>query len=152
MRAIEWTFLVSGGLTVAYMLKLYVALFVEKNDDPSVQEKYDSLKGRYMNKVSAFALTVSATLLPVMGFLPGIVMNTMADLGQSFLQGGEAEAITYFSFGNLKGGLISIGIGVLIYLVVVRMADPERRGNNRLSEQMESLSGSGKYHLSAVTA
>lgn len=121
MRAIEWTFLVSGGLTVAYMLKLYVALFVEKNDDPSVQEKYDSLKGRYMNKVSAFALTVSATLLPVMGFLPGIVMNTMADLGQSFLQGGEAEAITYFSFGNLKGGLISIGIGVLIYLVVVRM-------------------------------
>ena len=121
MRAIEWTFLFSGGLTVAYMLKLYVALFVEKNDDPSVQEKYDSLKGRYMNKVSAFALTVSATLLPVMGFLPGIVMNTMADLGQSFLQGGEAEAITYFSFGNLKGGLISIGIGVLIYLVVVRM-------------------------------
>ena len=91
MRAIEWTFLFSGGLTVAYMLKLYVALFVEKNDDPSVQEKYDSLKGRYMNKVSAFALTVSATLLPVMGFLPGIVMNTMADLGQSFLQGGRLK-------------------------------------------------------------
>ena len=28
----------------------------------------------------------------------------------------------------------------------------EMEGNNRLSEQMESLSGSGKYHLSAVTA
>lgn len=105
MKGIEWTFLVSGGLTAAYMLKLYIALFVEKNDDPLVQERYDSLKGRYMNKVSAFALTVSATLLPVMGFW----------------QAGEAETIAYFSIENLKGGLISIGIGVLIYLVAVRM-------------------------------
>lgn len=120
MRGIEWTFLISGGLTVAYMLKLYVALFVEKNDDPSIQEKYDSLKGRYMNKVSAFALTISATLLPIMGFLPRAVMNTMADLGQGFLQAGEVESIAYFSPTNLKGGLISIGIGILIYLVVVR--------------------------------
>ena len=45
MRGIEWAFLASGGLTVAYMTKLYVALFIEKNTDASRQEKFDSLKG-----------------------------------------------------------------------------------------------------------
>lgn len=30
MQAVEWIFLISGGMTVAYMLKLYICLFVEK--------------------------------------------------------------------------------------------------------------------------
>uniref|UniRef100_UPI000554E1A8 proton-conducting transporter transmembrane domain-containing protein n=1 Tax=Clostridium sp. D5 TaxID=556261 RepID=UPI000554E1A8 len=30
---VEWMFLISGGLTVAYMLKLYISLFWEKNRD-----------------------------------------------------------------------------------------------------------------------
>ena len=131
MKGIEWIFLISGGLTVAYMTKLYVVLFVEKNNDASVQEKYDSLQGKYMNKVSAFALTVSATLLPVMGMLPEKVMNTMADMGQGFMQlEGEVHGVHYFSFENLKGGLTSIVIGAVIYLLVVRkcLAKKEESG------------------------
>ncbi len=123
MKGIEWTFLVSGGLTVAYMLKLYVALFVEKNKDSAVQEKFDGLKGHYMDKISAAALTVSATLLPVMGFLPNQVMNPLADLGYGFLQGSvKAYGMpSWFSLVNLKGAGISICIGILIYLVIVRL-------------------------------
>ena len=30
-KAMEWIFLISGGLTVAYMLKLYISIFFEKN-------------------------------------------------------------------------------------------------------------------------
>lgn len=122
MKGIEWTFLISGGLTVAYMTKLYVVLFVEKNNDTILQEKYDSMKGSYMNRTSAFALTVSATLLPIMGVIPDRVMNTMADMGQGFMQfSGELHAVHYFSFINLKGGLTSIVIGAVIYLLIVRL-------------------------------
>ncbi len=125
MKAVEWLFLISGGLTVAYMTKLYVAIFVEKNQDASVQEKFDALKGRYMNKVSAFALTLSAALLPLMGFLPHIVMDRIADAGQGFLltygSGGSAEEIAYFSPENLKGAAISLIIGAIVYLVIVRL-------------------------------
>ena len=78
LQWIEWAFLISGGLTVAYMTKLYVALFIEKNTDAAVQAKYDALKGIYMNKVSAAALTISATLLPLMGFFPYAVMDRLA--------------------------------------------------------------------------
>ena len=121
MKGIEWAFLISGGLTVAYMTKLYVAVFVEKNSDSAVQERYDSLRGTYMNGLSATVLTISATLLPIMGLLPGQVMSRVADLGQGFMQvEKEAGKVAWFSFENLKGAAISILIGAIIYLVIVR--------------------------------
>ena len=121
MKGIEWAFLISGGLSVAYMTKLYVAVFVEKNSDSAVQEKYDNLRGTYMNGLSATVLTISATLLPIMGLLPGQVMSRVADLGQGFMQvEKEAGKVAWFSFENLKGAAISILIGAIIYLVIVR--------------------------------
>lgn len=122
MKGIEWAFLISGGLTVAYMTKLYVAVFVEKNSDSAVQEKFDNLRGTYMNGLSATVLTISATLLPVMGFFPGQVMGRIADLGQGFMQvEKEADKMAWFSLENLKGAAISILIGAIIYLVMVRL-------------------------------
>ena len=42
-------------------------------------------------------------------------------MGQTFFgQSGPAHRVDYFSFGNLKGGLISIGIGIILYLTIVR--------------------------------
>lgn len=120
MSAVEWIFLISGGLTIAYMTKLYACLFLEKNTDDAVQKKYDDLKGRYMNRTSAAALTVSATLLPLMGFLPNIVMDGMADMGQTFLRAETTEKVAYFSVGNLRGSFISLVFGALIYGLIVR--------------------------------
>lgn len=120
MRGIEWIFLASGGLTIAYMTKLYICLFVEKNADETVQKKYDSLSKKYMSRTSAAALTVSATLLPIMGCLPHILMDTAANMSQSFLRAENAERVAYFSPENLKGSLISLLFGVFFYVVVVR--------------------------------
>lgn len=122
MKGIEWSFLISGGLTIAYMTKLYVCLFVEKNTDNAVQEKYDALQKNYMNKTSAAVLTVSATLLPLMGFLPNIIMDGIADMGQSFLQTAPfTKTVSYFSAANLSGAAISLAIGALLYVLVVRL-------------------------------
>lgn len=120
MRAVEWLFLISGGLTVAYMLKLYICIFWEKNADAAIQKRYDGLQGSYMNKTSAFALTLSATLLPIGGFLPNIVMDGIADMGQAFLHASETEQVSYFSATNLRGALISLVIGGLLYVCFVR--------------------------------
>ncbi len=118
VKVAEWLFLIAGGLTVAYMTKLYVAIFVEKNT--GCQDKYDGMK-KCLSPLSAFALIGSGIVLPVLGMTSGLTMNTIAELGQSFIHGGELEeAINYFSLANLKGGGISIGIGVLVYLFVIR--------------------------------
>jgi len=66
-------------------------------------------------------LVGAAAILPVLGMAPHLTMDRLADLGQGFFQGvGHAHAIHFFSFVNLKGGLISIGIGAVLYLAVIR--------------------------------
>lgn len=122
VKGIEWIFLISGGLTAAYMLKLYVALFIEKNNDSKVQEEFDSRKGNYMSKISAVVLTISAILLPLMGLFPNQIMGSIADLGQGFMHlEGESYLAAWFSLENLKGAAISLVIGGAVYFLVVRM-------------------------------
>lgn len=119
-KTVEWIFLISGGLTVAYMTKLFVAFFVEKNNDAKVQRKYDEMK-QYMNLKSGMALTVSAVLLLIWGLFPHQIMDKAAVLGHSFMHLEEAgEAVAYFSLKNLSGALISIGIGAVVYVFFVR--------------------------------
>lgn len=117
-QAIEWIFLFSGGLTVAYMLKLFVCLFMEKNS--KLQEQYDA-KSNYMSVLSKLVLGISAVILPIMGAFPGMTMNKMADAVMGFLRSGPLHhEVHYFAWVNLKGGLISIGIGILVYFLVIR--------------------------------
>ena len=117
-QAVEWIFLFSGGLTVAYMLKLFVCLFIEKH--PTKQDAYDEKKN-YMSLLSKVVLGISAGILPILGAFPGMTMDKMADAVMNFMRSGElAHQVHYFTWVNLKGGLISIGIGVLVYLFVIR--------------------------------
>lgn len=129
---VEWLFLISGGLTVAYMTKLFVAVFVEKNEDPDVQKKYDAMNG-YMNRRSKAALGVSAALIPVLGLLPHQLMDNIAQLGEGFLgSSGMAETVSFFAFSNLKGTMISIGIGIVVYICFIRTALMKREGEGRV--------------------
>ena len=120
LKFIEWIFLFSGGLTVAYMTKLFVCIFVEKNEDENMQKKFDDLNGKYMTKLSAFALTLAATVLPILGMLPDATLNRMGEMSKGFLHSGELHEVHWFVFGNLKGALISISIGALVYILFVR--------------------------------
>lgn len=147
LKGIEWAFLISGGLTVAYMAKLYVALFIEQNADDAVQAKYDALKGTYMNKVSAAALTVSAVLLPLMGFFPHAVMDRLAGMGQGFMNVQGAElVISYFTLTNLKGAAVSLAIGAAVYGIVVRlwMMRPARTVHATPSGNTSKAAGAAK--------
>lgn len=123
IKTAEMIFLTSGGLTLAYMMKLFMAVFVESNQDAEKQKKYDDTK-QYMNKVSGFALTVSALVLFVWGLFPHITMDKAARLGEGFMCPLSIEnaerSVTYFSMGNLRGALISIIIGLVVYAFVIR--------------------------------
>ena len=121
MEVFEWIFLISGGMTIAYMLKLYVAVFVEKNACDEVQTKYDNMK-QYMNKRSAAVLTCCATMFPFLGVFPYFTMDKMADMSEGFMGWNHAgHSVDYFTWVNLKGSVISILIGVVLYFTVVRV-------------------------------
>ncbi len=117
-KVIEWSFLISGGLTVAYMLKLFICLFVEEH--PTRQRQYDA-DTKYMSPLSKAVIGLSAVILPIFGAFPGMTMDKMADMVMSFMRSGElSHQVHYFTLTNLKGGLISIGIGLLVYGFLVR--------------------------------
>lgn len=118
---VEWIFLISGGCTLAYMIKLFVAVFVDKNENEEIQSKYDAMKDSYMTFPSRIALCLSAVVLPVLGLFPKITMDKIADLGSEFMNAPEMEhSVHYFNFENLKGGMISIAIGLIIYFLFIR--------------------------------
>ena len=119
MKLIEWLFLISGGLTVAYMCKLFIALFVEKNQEETVQKQYDAIGNRYLSKTSRVLLLISALLIPVLGIFPRL-MDTAADFAKGYFNLEQVHIISYFSLENLSGACISIAIGIVVYLTVVR--------------------------------
>ena len=119
-KAAEWLFLLSGGMTVAYMLKLFVCLFVERNGDDEVQERYD----KTALQASPFLmnlLTLCALLCPLLGMTPHLTLERIAAFAQGFFPtSGMEEHVAYFSAGNLKGGAISLAMGAVLYLGFVR--------------------------------
>lgn len=102
------------------MCKLFIAIFIEKNTDTKVQEKYDGMR-KYMNPVSTIVLTCSAILIPLMGMLPYHTMDVLADKGQEFMGVTHVgHQVQYFTWTNLKGSIISILIGAFVYVIIVR--------------------------------
>lgn len=146
-KTIEWIFLISGGLTAAYMTKLYICIFCEKNNDPKLQAKFDSLNKTYMTKMSAFAIDGSALIVFVLGinsFITQVLMgethssnatlmDKIATMGQGFMHGHDpSHAVNYFSFANLKGGLISLGIGLVVYVFIIRLLLMKRKNGKNI--------------------
>ncbi len=128
LKMSEWIFLISGGMTLAYMTKLYMAVFIEENSDKKEQNRFDQMKG-YMSPLSAFAIGGSAVILPLLGVVPSLLSDRIADLGQGFMHlEGEVHAVSYFSLVNLKGGFISIGIGVLLYAGIRKLMMKRKDG------------------------
>ena len=74
-----------------------------------------------MRPLSALALTLTALLIPVLGLTPNLTMDAIADFAGGFLHAGTPEhAVHYFSITNLKGAGISLAIGLLVYLFIIR--------------------------------
>ena len=131
MQAFEWIFLISGGMTIAYMTKLFVAVFIEENLDKEVQAKYDGMKN-YMNPASTVVLTVSAALFPLMGMFPYMTMDKMADMSEGFMGWNHAgHSVDYFTWINLEGSIISIVIGAVLYFGVIRTVLMSKKEDGR---------------------
>lgn len=124
MKAVEGLFLFSGGLTVAYMTKLFVVLFVEKNADSALQAKYEGQK-QYASLSTKAAIALCALPIPFIGLLPGLTAERVAAYG--FVRS-EVEQwhyvpadVHYFSPTSLAGAVISIAVGAAVYVLVVRL-------------------------------
>ena len=97
LQGLEWVFLISGGLTFAYMSRLFFCLFIRNNRAEEVQKRYNN-KIRYMNPLSAFVIALPAIALLCIGIV--------------YWQH------HYYTWGNLKGSLTSLAIGGAVCLLL----------------------------------
>lgn len=111
LHGAEWVFLFSGGCTFAYMLKLYLCLFHEKNAK-KVQTRFQK-QPVCMNHLSSAVLLVCAVLLIPLG-------QPWAALRLAHLMTGTHPHFAAFAWENLRGAAVSLGIGAVVYLGFVR--------------------------------
>ena len=119
LQTVEALFTFAGGLTLAYMLKLFVAIFIEKN--PENQEKLDAKK-KYMSQLTMTVLIIAGAILPIIGMLPYWTQDILANTAQGFMHGHDpATPVNYFSLINLRGAAASIAIGLIVYFLFIRV-------------------------------
>ena len=121
LTAVEQLFLFSGGLTAAYMAKLFINLFIRKpaGNMPSFRTDARSL---------AAVVPASAALL-VMGLIPSLSYEKIAACAAVSL-GTEAFHVSYFTPENLKGALISLLIGAAVYWLLIHGLLTDRETGN----------------------
>ena len=143
----EWLFLLCGGMTAAYMTKLFIAIFVEKPAPESNEEadhaSHDpgKVKIRFVSYLSAM---LPACVILFFGVLPGLFMKGLGVFMSgfnNFTLAGEGEEVlehlSIFSLENLKGSAISLTFGALIYIFLIRRfltAKDEEKGRVYLSK------------------
>ena len=130
MQIVEWLFLFSGGLTIAYMTKLFVAIFMEVNPNEGKRKK--GKKVSYLSTVSSVILVACALVLPIMGILPHATADKIADASYAFMgTHGPDHAVHYFAWVNIKGAVISSAVGAFVYFLFIRkvLMEKDHHGN-----------------------
>ena len=124
-RLYEMLFLFSGGLTAAYMTKLYLCLFWFRNRSADIQKKWDGMKS-YLTPVSAAALLLSAIVLPLLGLFPDLFARSLTEAGIPFLRGEPlSSSFRWFSSENLLGAAISLTVGAFCCWLIHRFLVPK---------------------------
>ena len=112
ITVVEWLFLFSGGLTAAYLTKIYVAIFWQRGRETGK---------KWGTPLSVLALCLAAVTLPLLGLTPHALAEKISGTTLDFT-GGHAfdHPIHYFSWTNLKGVVISLAIGMIVYFLLIR--------------------------------
>ena len=143
IKAAEYVFLFSGGLTIAYMLKIFICVFFEKNNDEKVQKSYDNKK-KHMKWYSYLVIGLASFILPFLGFMPTLTSNNLATLVAEFfnVDGHHLHFPDYFAWVNLKGAVISLAIGLFVYFVIIRLLLVKKNENGK-KEYIERFTSLG---------
>ena len=115
VTAVEWIFMLTGGMTLAYMTKVFVVLFVEKPSEVVLAAR----KRFYINHKTAATLGASAVLIPLLG-IP-FIMKKLLEGAVKFAGGEKVPAPAFFKWEALSGAVITLVFASAIYFVFIRL-------------------------------
>lgn len=110
---VESVFIIGGSLTVAYLLKIFITVFWQKND---------AFYGQFKHHVKKRALVPMAVLgaaIVMIGFRPAVLFEYISEATKVF--GVEAPHSPQFYTGDtVMGFILPLALGILIYAGFVR--------------------------------
>lgn len=118
----EIIFVISSGFTTAYLLKIFVGVFVEENNEMVSKQNIINKK-----KVE-LPIIVLAILIIFIGICPNSIMYILDKAVMSFNVHSEIHA-DFYSLENIKSSFISIGLGIVFYIGFIRKV--LRKGSGR---------------------
>jgi len=136
LKTLEVFFLVSGGMTLTYMSKIYWAVCWQKN--PERQQAFDAMTN-WVPESGRIALILPMSVLVIFGLAPYHTLDTIATVATDFMHYGAPEhAVHYFAWANLKGACITVGVAAVLIMTLVRAALYSKgRWINRLPEWLD---------------
>ena len=97
------------------MTKLFICLFVK---NPTKEWK---LHKAYVSKKTGVVISIVSAVIFIFGALPHNTMDKLAEISSEFMGVHHLDhQVAYFSWVNLKGAVISLAIGVVLYFVVAQ--------------------------------
>ena len=119
----EIVFIISSTFTVAYLLKIFVAVFIEKSNH-EIEKVKAKLSKRVLLPMIAFSL-----MSIYIGLNPSSILHVLNNALKPF---GNAEplAVDFYTFNNIKSSFIIITIGVIVYMGFIRKVLKKGKGTN----------------------
>lgn len=109
----EVVFTLSSGFTVAYLLKLFIAVFMENN------EKYRGQYKAHIRKRAIFPMVILGLTVIYIGIRPGAILPLLdRSLGVFGVE--ETMKHHFYTLNNMKASMLSIVVGILVYIGFVR--------------------------------
>lgn len=119
----EIIFVISSGFTTAYLLKIFVAVFIEKNDN--LIDKQNIINKHRIG----FPMIILAILVVFIGIIPKSIIPILDKAVIPFNVHSGIDT-HFYTLGNIKSSFISIALGVVFYMGFIRKVLKKGSGNN----------------------
>ncbi|MBK5240513.1 proton-conducting transporter membrane subunit [Clostridium sp.] len=119
----EIVFIISSGFTVAYSLKIFVAVFIEKSN-----HEIEKVKAKLSKRV-LLPMIILCLMSIYIGLNPSAILHVLDKALKPF---GNAEplAVSLYTYNNIKSSFIIIVIGIIVYMGFVRKVLKKGEGTN----------------------
>lgn len=109
----EVIFTISSSFTVAYLLKIFVTVFMEKN------EKYQGQYKHHLKKRAIVPMIALSFVIIYIGLKPNLVFKVLEGTMGLFKAHGHIQP-HFYTVHNIKSSIITMGYGSVIYFGFIR--------------------------------
>ena len=109
----EVVFTISSSFTVAYLLKIFVTVFLEEN------EKYRGQYNHHLKKRAILPMVILGIVIVFIGLRPNIILHMLDGSLEVFNGHGHVEG-HFYNGANIKSSITTMVYGLIIFVVFIR--------------------------------